>query len=320
MSLLPEPITITITNAKGILTIATTERTAGSQYDHKARSFLFSRPEEFADDDLVLYFKTSATSFAPAHLNDENEYVITDALTQTLSLTLQVAFRRDGVELAHSGTVGFSLRPSVKAGDGGPPASSEDVYSGGSSGGGSSGGGSSSDDLWKPAVSAAGDISWAKSTSSTVPTPRNIKGPKGDDGAPGPEGPAGSDGTSITILGSYDSLGDLTAAHPTGQLGDGYLIAGDLYVWAGSEWQNVGAIQGPKGPTGEPGAIGPTGPSVTVDETWIKDSTNPIASGAIWAAKEALKVELDDIRNSFALELDGVSALVDEINGNAGGY
>ena len=70
---------------------------------------------------------------------------------------------------------------------------------------------------------------------------------KGEDGAPGKPG---EDGTSVKILGSYESLEQLKAAHPTGNLGDGYLVNGDLHVWDGIEWENVGTIQGPAGADG----------------------------------------------------------------------
>ena len=66
-------------------------------------------------------------------------------------------------------------------------------------------------------------------------------------------GTFGVDGTSVTILGSYDTLAELQTAHPTGQLGDAYMVAGDLYVWNGTAWKNVGQIQGPKGDTGSQG-------------------------------------------------------------------
>ena len=65
-------------------------------------------------------------------------------------------------------------------------------------------------------------------------------------------GTNGQDGTSVTILGSYDTLSALLAAHPTGDAGDAYLIGGRLYVWAvdNGEWEDVGNIQGPKGDSG----------------------------------------------------------------------
>ena len=69
----------------------------------------------------------------------------------------------------------------------------------------------------------------------------------------------GADGTSVTILGSYDTYAQLIAAHPTGSLGDGYMVGGDLYVWNGSAWEDVGTIQGPQGPAGPQGPTGATG-------------------------------------------------------------
>lgn len=77
------------------------------------------------------------------------------------------------------------------------------------------------------------------------------KGDKGDPGDTGPVGPKGEDGTGITILGSYDSESALNDAHPTGNVGESYLVGGDLYVWSASSgmWLNVGTIQGPAGVT-----------------------------------------------------------------------
>lgn len=73
----------------------------------------------------------------------------------------------------------------------------------------------------------------------------NLKGDKGD---------KGEDGTGVNILGSYNSYQELIEAHPSGSLGDAYLVNGDLYVWDGDSWNNVGSIQGPQGPRGETGA------------------------------------------------------------------
>ncbi len=72
----------------------------------------------------------------------------------------------------------------------------------------------------------------------------------------------GKDGTSVTILGSYSTEEELKTAHPTGNLGDSYLIEGDLYVWNVSinDWTNVGTIQGPQGIRGPQGPKGEQGP------------------------------------------------------------
>lgn len=75
-------------------------------------------------------------------------------------------------------------------------------------------------------------------------------------GIRGPRGPAGADGTSVTILGTLASTADLPA---TGANGDAYLIAGDMHVWDGAAWSNVGRIEGPQGATGPQGVQGPQG-------------------------------------------------------------
>lgn len=62
--------------------------------------------------------------------------------------------------------------------------------------------------------------------------------PKGD------KGDRGEDGTSINIKDRLNSEQDL----PTGgNKGDAYIIQGDVYVWDGLQWNNIGKIQGPKG-------------------------------------------------------------------------
>lgn len=66
-------------------------------------------------------------------------------------------------------------------------------------------------------------------------------------------GSDGKDGTGVTILGSYNSEEELKQNHPSGNLGDGYIVFGNLYVWNGQEWQNVGNIQGPPGTPGKDG-------------------------------------------------------------------
>ncbi len=85
------------------------------------------------------------------------------------------------------------------------------------------------------------------------------QGPVGVQGPAGPAGANGADGTSVTILGSLASTGDLpgTGNSP----GDGYIISGDLRVWDGSQWNNVGPIQGPQGNAGPAGADGTDGAS-----------------------------------------------------------
>ncbi len=63
------------------------------------------------------------------------------------------------------------------------------------------------------------------------------------------KGEDGKDGTSVTILGSYNTLQELQAAHPIGSAGDSYMVGDDLYVWNVSSlaWVDVGQIKGDDG-------------------------------------------------------------------------
>ena len=83
------------------------------------------------------------------------------------------------------------------------------------------GGGGDGGYLWRPTVSAAGEISWERSKSTTAPAAENIKGPKGDQGAKGdtgaqgptgPQGPAGPRGET-------GAKGDTGAQGPKGDPG-----------------------------------------------------------------------------------------------------
>lgn len=55
----------------------------------------------------------------------------------------------------------------------------------------------------------------------------------------------GADGTSVAIKGSVSSVSQLPSAGNT--QGDSYLIDGNLYVWDGTSWQNMGRIKGDDG-------------------------------------------------------------------------
>ena len=89
-----------------------------------------------------------------------------------------------------------------------------------------------------------------------------IKGPQGPAGA---QGPAGKDGTSVSIKGTVATQADLPTADNAA--GDTYVTTGDghMWVWSGTEWTDLGKMQGPEGPQGpkgeqgEPGAPGKDG-------------------------------------------------------------
>ncbi len=89
----------------------------------------------------------------------------------------------------------------------------------------------------------------------------------------GEKGEKGEDGKSVSIRKRLDSIDDLKQSwelYKAGQtdeskfiyplqLGDGYLVGSDLWVWDGNyesfddAWHNVGQIQGPAGEDGKPG-------------------------------------------------------------------
>ena len=84
-------------------------------------------------------------------------------------------------------------------------------------------------------------------------------GTTGDTGPVGATGDTGATGIGTTIKGSYNTYQELIVAHPTGSLGDSYIVDGSLYVWNGNTWENVGNIKGDTGATGPKGDTGATG-------------------------------------------------------------
>lgn len=97
-------------------------------------------------------------------------------------------------------------------------------------------------------------------------------------------GKDGADGTSVTIRGSYDTLAELQAAHPTGSDGDAYMVGTDLYVWNGSAWEDVGQIQGPQGPAGTSVTVssiqyGTSASASTAPTSWSTTPPTSIAAG-----------------------------------------
>jgi hypothetical protein len=85
---------------------------------------------------------------------------------------------------------------------------------------------------------------------------QGIQGPTGPQGPVGPQGAQGPQGTAVNITGSLSNPAQLPAS---GNSGDSYLINEELYVWDGTQWVNVGNIQGPQGIAGATGPQGPTG-------------------------------------------------------------
>ena len=90
---------------------------------------------------------------------------------------------------------------------------------------------------------------------STVTNRAELIGPKGDQGDPG---------TAIRIVGTIPGSNpgsELSSSFPSPDLGDSVIdeTSGDLYVWDGATWQNVGQIKGDKGDQGDQGDPGDKG-------------------------------------------------------------
>lgn len=107
-------------------------------------------------------------------------------------------------------------------------------------------------------------------TSPSLRGPRGKQGEQGEQGKQGlkgdrgEKGDPGKDGTGFTLLGTVESPESLPVAKTAGEA---WLVksTNDVHVWSGSQWVNVGPIQGPKGDPGEPGEPGKPGEGVSVE-------------------------------------------------------
>lgn len=110
-------------------------------------------------------------------------------------------------------------------------------------------------------------------------------------GDTGPKGDTGDIGIGTIIKGHYNSYSEFIAVHPSGSLGDAYIVDGSYYYWNENGWANAGSVkgdtgakgskgdkgetgatgqkgeQGPKGDTGDTGATGDTGPTGPTGDT-----------------------------------------------------
>ena len=78
-------------------------------------------------------------------------------------------------------------------------------------------------------------------------------------GDTGPKGDTGDIGIGTVIKGHYDTYEQFMEVHPSGRLGDAYIVDGSYYYWNETGWANAGSIKGEKGDTGDKGAKGDTG-------------------------------------------------------------
>ncbi len=121
----------------------------------------------------------------------------------------------------------------------------------------------------------------------------------------------------IVIIDKFNSLDELTSTIKNPSVSDTYLIGSDLYLWNGTEWVNLGSLQGPKGDKGETGNSGvyvgsgdmPDDCNVQIDPTG-EVITQEELSNAIQrtieteANLDSLISNFDKLGNATALSLD----------------
>ena len=78
-------------------------------------------------------------------------------------------------------------------------------------------------------------------------------------GDAGPKGDTGDIGIGTVIKGHYTTYEEFISVHPTGEVGDAYIVDGSYYYWDGTGWANAGSIKGEKGDTGDKGQTGSKG-------------------------------------------------------------
>jgi len=107
-------------------------------------------------------------------------------------------------------------------------------------------------------------------------------GPIGPTGVQGIQGTTGANGTSVTIIGSVATSSALPSSY-TGNISDGYIAqdTGDLWVWSGTQWNDVGKIRGPQGNTGLTGAQGTQGVTGAAGGQGIQGVTGAIGATGV---------------------------------------
>ena len=78
-------------------------------------------------------------------------------------------------------------------------------------------------------------------------------------GDTGPKGDTGDIGIGTVVKGHYDNFTEFIAVHPSGSLGDAYIVDGSYYYWNENGWANAGSVKGDTGETGAKGDKGDTG-------------------------------------------------------------
>jgi hypothetical protein len=104
-------------------------------------------------------------------------------------------------------------------------------------------------------------------------------------------------------VGSVATVGSLPTAGNS--VNDAYIVDsdGNLYVWNGSSFDDVGQIVGPQGPTGATGATGPTGAASTVTgPTGATGATGPTGPAVTSINASAIDTTVTDKSANYTLQ------------------
>lgn len=69
-------------------------------------------------------------------------------------------------------------------------------------------------------------------------------------GDTGPKGDTCDIGIGTIIKGHYNNYSEFITVHPSGRIGDAYIVDGSYYYWNENGWANAGSVRGEKGDTG----------------------------------------------------------------------
>ena len=107
-----------------------------------------------------------------------------------------------------------------------------------------------------------------------------------ENGERGGQGEKGEQGNGLVIRGIYETLSDLQQAHPTGNVGDIYIVGtgavNPAYVWDVDDqaWESIGTIRGEKGQKGDDGEAGAAGTGI---QSVVETTVSPVSGGTnIW--------------------------------------
>ena len=182
----------------------------GSQYDHNAQRLLIARPAGFDALNLWLHFRDDLGREASVDIEQENEYLLPNSLTQTRGLRLQVAFQDGDAFRESANMLLMKFHPAIRGGST-PSALPHDPSS---PQGGTGEGTSATFQIVQTNTGAAGTNATATEAYNSTPSERRyiLTIPRGMDGSPGSPGATGAPGSP----GAAGAPGDTGGRGPAG--------------------------------------------------------------------------------------------------------